>query len=713
MNRNFRLIPLLLLLSVVLLLAQNLVLAQDVPTTLAPDTPVTGELSAENVVDVYRIQAEADTTVTVSATSDALPLAMILTDAQGVVFAEVVADDSGVAALENFTIQTSGLYFVTVFAAPGADPAEGSYEITLTLPAAAETTEEIAPTAAPETTQSVVAELQPPTDILLNNGMEVRLSWNAAVDLNLEVRDPLGNTLYFDSRTSPVGGEFGFDVNGLCEVLTENPVETATWPAGFLPTGSYEILVFYRQDCEGISQSVEFTLDVTVDGQVLDTISATLPPRPAADVDSVYLANYVVRADGSATINDGGYYPDTAINQLPADFAELTNGATPIEQNVPVAGAIFEEQDFLAYTFDAAADDVVTIQMTATSGSLDTLLQLIDPNGNVLQVNDDFNGTNSTIANARLLQAGTYIVVATRYGKELGGTEGEFQLTLSGSTDALPSNLANLNLPDGDIEVYLTWETNADLQLLVRDPAGQAIFDDEPRSTSGGLLAANGNVGCQVSDGTAASYIYWPLGLLRPGIYETEVWFQNQCGDTTPPEFTLTIVVAGEVVAVERRIPAFNDRYIQTFVVEADGSARVLPGGFNSEGSAGFDFRSEPALPIQTSVPVNGSITLDNAYDVYSFQGTAGQVVTIRMEATQGTLDTKLFLIGPSGAELIFNDDADPALVIGTEGRTTDSLISAFTLTETGEYLIIATRFGATNGGTTGGYRLTLQAASN
>ncbi|MCA9911810.1 MAG: pre-peptidase C-terminal domain-containing protein, partial [Anaerolineae bacterium] len=515
MNRNLRLIPLLLLLSVVLLLAQNFVLAQDVPTTLAPDSPVTGELSAENVVDVYRIQAEANSTITVTVTSDALPVAMVLTDAQGIAFAEVVADEAGVAALENFTVQTSGLYFVTVFAAPGANPAVGSYEIALTLPASAEETTaestevaEVPATTAPETTQQVVATLQPPTDILLNSGMEVRLSWNAAVDLNLEVRDPLGNTLYFDSRTSATGGEFGFDVNGLCEVLTENPVETATWPAGFLPTGSYEILVFYRQDCEGISQSVEFTLDVTVDGQALDSVTATLPPRPAADVDSVYLANYVVRADGSATINTGGYYPDTAINQLPAAFAELSSNATPIEQNVPVTGAIFEEQDYLAYRFDAAADDVVTIQMTATSGSLDTLLQLIDPNGNVVQINDDFTGTDSTIANARLLQAGTYTIVATRYGKELGGTEGEFQLTLSGSTDALPSNLANLNLPDGDIEVYLTWETNADLQLLVRDPAGQAIFDDEPRSTSGGLLAANGNVGCQVSGGTAVSYIY-------------------------------------------------------------------------------------------------------------------------------------------------------------------------------------------------------------
>ncbi len=719
MNRIFRLFPILIVLSVMMLLAQNWVLAQEVPTTLTPDAPIAGELSAENISDVYRLQAEADTTLTVTATSDALPLAMILTDAQGVAYAEVVADDLGVATLDSFAIEISGLYFVTVFAAPGAESAGGAYEILLTLEgeAAAETTPETteavedAPTTAPETTEP--AALQPPTDILLNNGMEVRLEWDAAVDLNLEVRDPLSNSLFFDSRTSPIGGEFGFDVNGLCEVITPDPVETATWPAGFLPTGSYEILVFYRQDCEGISQTIDFTLTVTVDGQTLETVSATLPPPPAADVDSVYLANYVVNADGTASINQGGYYPDTSINQLPAPVEEVTANPRPIQRDVPVQGAIFEQQDYVAYTFAAEADEVVTIQMTATSGSLDTLLQLIGPSGAVVEVNDDFEGTNSTIANARLLQAGTYTIVASRYGKEIGGTEGEFQLVLSGSTDTLPSNLANLNLPDGDIEVYLTWETNADLQLLVRDPAGQAIFDDQPRSTSGGLLAANGNVGCQVSEGTAVSYIYWPLGLLRPGIYETEVWFQNQCGDTTPPEFTLTIVVDDEVVAVERRIPAFNDRYVQTFVVEADGSTRVLPGGFNSEGTAGFDFRSEPALPIQLNVPVNGSITLDNAFDVYSFQGTAGDVVTIRMEATQGTLDTKLFLVGPSGAELIVNDDADPALVTGVEGRTTDSLISAFTLTETGEYLIVATRFGDVNGGTTGGYRLTLQSASN
>ena len=39
-----------------------------------------------------------------------------------------------------------------------------------------------------------------------------------------------------------------------------------------------------------------------------------------------------------------------------------------------------------------------------------------------------------------LLQAGTYTIVATRYGKDIGGTEGEFELVISETSEALPSS---------------------------------------------------------------------------------------------------------------------------------------------------------------------------------------------------------------------------------------------------------------------------------
>ena len=122
-----------------------------------------------------------------------------------------------------------------------------------------------------------------PIDVLMQSGISVTLTWDADVDMNLNVRDPLGNQLYWDSRTSPIGGTFGFDANGLCEVISDSPVETANWAAGFLPTGSYEVLVYYRQSCVTPAQPVAFTLQVAVNGQNLPPVTGTLTPPAAAN----------------------------------------------------------------------------------------------------------------------------------------------------------------------------------------------------------------------------------------------------------------------------------------------------------------------------------------------------------------------------------------------------------------------------------------------
>ena len=71
------------------------------------------------------------------------------------------------------------------------------------------------------------------------------------------------------------------------------------------------------------------------------------------------------------------------------------------------------------------------------------------------------------------------------------------------------------------------------------------------------------------------------------------------------------------------------------------------------------------------------------------------------MNATNGTLDTTLYLVSPSGELVAQNDDAVP-------GENTNSLISDFTLPEDGQYIIIVTHYGALYGGTTGTYSLTL-----
>jgi len=720
----------LLLVSSILLLtvvvsAQGNAVEPAVANSLDADEPQVVTLNADNPGRVLTFQVPVTSVASIEVTSDSVRPAILLTDISGIVLAQVVGDvDTTSASIQDIAVQ-AGAYFVTVFAAPGSSIVEGDLSVTLqTEVQTAEPTpspDVSTPTEVPDiteessqdtngvlTTPEAETMWEPPTRILIAGGIEVSLSWDAPVDLNLEVRDPEGNSLFWNSRQSPVGGTFGFDANGLCEVITEDPVETATWAPGFLPTGSYEILVFYVQACED-AVPVSFTVDVTLDGVAQQSFEGALAP-PQPNQDSVYVASFNVATDGDATLFPGDVYPDSSLNFLPDSPANIIAAAQPVTINEPVIGAVYRDQPYVSYSFPGQVNDAVSISLQAISGSLDTLLQVMDSSGAVIQVNDDQgNTTDSLLERVRLVQTDTYYIVATRYGKELGGTEGEFELLVSAPELALPPQIFDLELPQGDIAVLLTWSTGADLQLLVRDPIGDAVFDDRPQINSGGILAANGNVNCQQSDGEPVSYIYWPTGTLRPGTYETEVWYQSTCNDPTPVEFTLTVIVDGEVLVQEIRQPLPDQRFVVSFTIEPDRNLIAGQGGYTDANSSVLNYGTETPQPVELNAPVSGTLSQENVFDVYSFEGTAGQTITIAMNAISQTLDTKLFLISPSGVEVAQNDDADPALVPSNNGRTTNSLIPSYTLQETGTYLIIATRFATIYGGTIGAYTLDVQ----
>ncbi|MEO1288211.1 MAG: pre-peptidase C-terminal domain-containing protein, partial [Chloroflexota bacterium] len=382
-----------LVLICLLLAIQVIIIAQDSPTRLTINEPVSGTLGDGNVTDIYEFEGTANGVLTITVTSEELSYGLLLKDAEGNTVSEAIADDDGVISLEDVLLTNTGSYLITIFSTGD----EGDYEITILIEGSDTLAVEPEPSDPPASTGNFVTELPDVADVLVNSGMEVRLQWSAAVDLNLEVRDPRGNTLFFNNRQSSIGGSFGFDANGVCDVISDAPVETATWQPGFLPAGSYEILVFYRQNCTDSNLSVPFTVTVTYNGNVLEAIEGDIPPPINDNTDSVYVANFTVQDESTATVNQGGQYPDTALQNLPATTVELQGQAVPIERNVPITGALFEEQDFVVYSFEAEANENITVTMTATSRNLDTLLQLVGPNGNLLSVNDDSNGTtNST-----------------------------------------------------------------------------------------------------------------------------------------------------------------------------------------------------------------------------------------------------------------------------------------------------------------------------
>jgi hypothetical protein len=85
--------------------------------------------------------------------------------------------------------------------------------------------------------------------------------------------------------------------------------------------------------------------------------------------------------------------------------------------------------------------------------------------------------------------------------------------------------------------------------------------------------------------------------------------------------------------------------------------------------------------------------------ELWSFEGTEGQEVTIRLTADSPSLDPFLTLFGPNGQVIAENDDIDPGVV-------TNSLLEGIILPENGSYIIVARGFDETS---VGAYTITLE----
>jgi len=677
---------------------------------LTAEAPVTGVLDSQAFVQTYWFEGSVGQIVTLFASTpdDGLELALFLTDTGGNLLGmDVDAATPGVASVADFALPQSGRYYVTVMRLSGAQ-SDGAGTFSLTLAA---TGEEPPPAATPlgdETpapTETAQAQFAAPTLVQLDAGIEVALTWNSTADLDLEVRDPFGNSIYWENPAVE-NAIFDRNVNANCENTTaDNPTEGIRWSPGGAATGSYEVIVYYIQGCDN-NAPANLTLNVTVNGVALEPVVGTLLPGQE------FLSSFVVAANGGATLGLSGVNPDSTL----ASTEGLLSGQIPIMSDASVEGVIDAQNWSQTYSFTGAAGQIVTIRMDAVAGNLDSKLFLLDPNGNVVAFNDDAvsgGTTNAEIANQTLVSDGLYTIVATRYGQQYGGTQGVYSLTLSGANAAaLPAALAALDLPAGSIEVALLWNTNADLQLLVRDPSGSAVYDDRQTVNSGGRFYLDGNVGCVDTTTNPVSYTYWPPDRLPPGTYEVEVWYQASCNDTTPVTFNLTVRVRDQVILSTTGQPSPGQVYLTSFTVDVNGIASVGQGGMIGTSLPGQGIVPDSsminigdalptAIPIAYDDTVSGTINQVNRYVVYTFEGEAGDQVRIGMQATAGNLDTTLFLLSPQGAQLAVNDDA-------VVNETTDSLINNVTLPENGTYIIIATHYGVLYGGTSGTYNLSL-----
>ena len=146
-------------------------------------------------------------------------------------------------------------------------------------------------------------------------------------------------------------------------------------------------------------------------------------------------------------------------------------------------------------------------------------------------------------------------------------------------------------LQTGDVQVTLRWDTADDLDLYVRDPAGDEVYFGNPSIPSGGLLDVDANAGCAARMAAPVENIFWPTGEGAPGDYVVTVELFSHCGPETPINFTLTTLVQGVTTSQAGTVSAGQTSVSFPFSFPSTANAELPPELPDSATSA------LPALP--------------------------------------------------------------------------------------------------------------------
>jgi hypothetical protein len=93
------------------------------------------------------------------------------------------------------------------------------------------------------------------------------------------------------------------------------------------------------------------------------------------------------------------------------------------------------------------------------------------------------------------------------------------------------SSVAVIAVGTGDVQMNVTWDSKADVDLHVVDPSGAEIYYGQTSSTTGGLLDLDSNAACR-TDGPRAENVFWASGLIAPrGEYIVRVDYWSACSE--------------------------------------------------------------------------------------------------------------------------------------------------------------------------------------
>lgn len=361
-----------------------------------------------------------------------------------------------------------------------------------------------------------------------------------------------------------------------------------------------------------------------------------------------------------------------------------------------VQGVLSNANYYEVWTFAGNKGDHVQILMQG-DGNLDPYLGLLDAAGEqVLAEDDDSGGNSNAYIELTLPATADYVIIATRYGFDTGTSAGRYTLALQGNTGT--TNVSNTttgpqevspgvfymgdltlgqpvmgSLSDAAYAQIYSVELQAGVEFVAVMYAAEGSLLDPYLivATEGGdVLAEDDDSGVQAEGGKFDALVQ--LTIPQDGVYLVAATRSGIDVGKSSGDYVLYAGIPNET-------PVVNEEPVQ----------QDLPPGMADMGA------------IVVGASASGTIAADSFVHIYEYQGTAGEQITITMVGTGG-LDAYLGLIDPND-EVIAEDDDSAG---GTDAQI------AIRLSESGSYLIIATRAGLDQGSTTGPYTLKVTAGT-
>ncbi|MCB9450502.1 MAG: SH3 domain-containing protein [Anaerolineaceae bacterium] len=423
---------------------------------------------------------------------------------------------------------------------------------------------------------------------------------------------------------------------------------------------------------------------ILLDGDTGEVLAENDDNQQGTSRDS-YLSNFVIPHSGQFVVVATRFQQEIGVTsgeftltlegtggRTPGTPPPSQTGGIPIQYGQELSGEINNANSVVRYVFPAQSGDVVNVHMAATSGDLDPLLVLLGPDGQEVSRNDDAapNTRDAHLLDLTLAVPGDYVILATRYQEAQGLSEGGFTLSLSAQANAQPSS---------DVPVGEPIQVNVPVNGTLNDDHYISFF-----SLTGGAGDAY-NIAMTASSGDLDSL------LIVLGPDGREIARNDDESTNSRNSFIggFHLPESGRYTIIATRFDGQDGA--------SDGDYQLAVTGANPTAPQSGVF----AQPIGYNQHAEGSISNAIYEQIYIFRGNQGDLVSARLIATTGDLDTLLIIQDNVGKQLAYNDD-DP------EGNTSDSFIRPLVLPKDGFYALVATRYQRSTGSSAGAFNLEL-----